>query len=65
VHSVRVSQGGGARGGPGRRERQLDTLHEALAFDEVFLWIDQGLSEVGQVREGLELFAARVMPRFA
>jgi len=52
-------------GDPDAASAQLETLHEALAFDEVFLWIDQGLSEVGEVREGLELFAARVMPRFA
>ena len=58
-------KGGGARGGPGRRERPARDPARGLAFDEVFLWIDQGLSEIGEVREGLELFAARVMPRFA
>jgi alkanesulfonate monooxygenase SsuD/methylene tetrahydromethanopterin reductase-like flavin-dependent oxidoreductase (luciferase family) len=52
-------------GDPDSVSRQLETLHEALAFDEVFLWINQGLTGVGDVLRGLELFAERVMPRFA
>ncbi|HEY3065988.1 MAG TPA: LLM class flavin-dependent oxidoreductase [Methylomirabilota bacterium] len=52
-------------GDPDGVSAQLETLHRALAFDEVFLWINQGLSEVGEVLAGLDLFATRVMPRFA
>lgn len=38
---------------------------KVAGIDEVFLWINQGLTPVGEVLRGLELFAERVMPRFA
>jgi alkanesulfonate monooxygenase SsuD/methylene tetrahydromethanopterin reductase-like flavin-dependent oxidoreductase (luciferase family) len=52
-------------GDPDAVTRRLETLHAALDFEEVFLWINQGLTPVGEVLRGLELFAERVLPRLA
>jgi alkanesulfonate monooxygenase SsuD/methylene tetrahydromethanopterin reductase-like flavin-dependent oxidoreductase (luciferase family) len=52
-------------GTPDTVSAQIETLHAALAFDEVFLWINQGLTPIDDVMRGIELFAERVIPRFS
>ncbi|MFQ5897358.1 MAG: hypothetical protein ACE5JN_03840 [Candidatus Methylomirabilia bacterium] len=32
--------------------------------DDLFIWLNQGLSPHGRVLENLELFASKVIPRF-
>lgn len=51
-------------GTPDSVSAQLETLHRALGFDEVFLWLNQGLSPIDDVLRGLTLFAEQVLPRF-
>jgi alkanesulfonate monooxygenase SsuD/methylene tetrahydromethanopterin reductase-like flavin-dependent oxidoreductase (luciferase family) len=52
-------------GDPDSVSRTLETLHRALKFDEFFIWLNQGLPPHAEVLENLELFAAKVIPRFA
>jgi alkanesulfonate monooxygenase SsuD/methylene tetrahydromethanopterin reductase-like flavin-dependent oxidoreductase (luciferase family) len=52
-------------GDPDAVSRQLEALHEALRFEEFFIWLNQGLSPHAEVLDNLALFAAKVMPRFA
>ena len=52
-------------GNPDSISRELEALQRALCFDEFFIWLNQGLSPQAQVLGNLELFAAKVMPRFA
>jgi alkanesulfonate monooxygenase SsuD/methylene tetrahydromethanopterin reductase-like flavin-dependent oxidoreductase (luciferase family) len=51
-------------GDPDSISHRLETLHRALSFDEFFIWLNQGLAPHSAVLDSLELFAARVMPRF-
>jgi len=53
----------GAIGDPDTITRHLETLQQALHFDEFFIWLNQGLSPHEQVLDNLEFFAAKVMPR--
>jgi alkanesulfonate monooxygenase SsuD/methylene tetrahydromethanopterin reductase-like flavin-dependent oxidoreductase (luciferase family) len=50
-------------GDPDTVTRRLESLGEALHFDEFFIWLNQGLSPHARVMENLELFATKVMPR--
>jgi len=51
-------------GDPDTISRTLETLHRALNFEEFFIWLNQGLAPHERVLENLELFAAKVIPRF-
>jgi hypothetical protein len=45
--------------------RRIEEASKAFPIKECFLLIPQGISPREQVLESLELFATKVMPRFA
>ena len=53
------------QGTPEKVTEQIRDLHQALGFEELFLWLCTGLFEHEVMMRQLELFATRVMPHFA
>jgi len=52
------------QGTPEQVTGQIKQLHDALPFEELFLWINTGLFEHEMMMRQLELFATKVMPHF-
>ena len=52
-------------GSPDTVSRRIETAAKAVPIEECFLLIPQGIHEPAQIHESLELFATKVMPRFA
>ena len=53
------------QGNPDQVTRQIKELHDALNFEELFLWLNTGLYEHDVMMRQLELFGTKVMPHFA
>lgn len=51
-------------GSPDTISREIEAARQAIPFRECFLLIPQGIHDRGQILKSLELFAAKVMPRF-
>ena len=52
------------QGTPEQVTGQIKQLHDALPFEELFLWINTGLFDHQVMMRQLELFATKVMPHF-
>ena len=52
-------------GSPDTIAREIEAAAAAIPFRECFLLIPQGIHERGRILTSLELFATKVMPRFA
>lgn len=52
-------------GSPDTLKRRIETVGKAIALDEIFLLIPQGILEPAKQDASIELFAREVMPAFS
>jgi alkanesulfonate monooxygenase SsuD/methylene tetrahydromethanopterin reductase-like flavin-dependent oxidoreductase (luciferase family) len=52
-------------GDPDTVSRRIEEAARAFPINECFLLLPQGIHDRGRILKSLELFATRVMPRFA
>ena len=52
------------QGTPEQVTKQIDEMHQALGFQELFLWVCTGLFDHQVMMRQLELFAIKVAPHF-